>query len=208
MGLNYFGARYYDADIGLWTSVDPMRQYWSGYSYTGNGFSPINGVDSDGNYFEEGSNAMDEYNYAKENDFWGSDWLKTDLNEMYNSETLYTVSYGDDNYSSGDKEVWNIEMHKGLTGFERSRVFRHEGDHGTFMQYEKDLRAVGVYAFKAIWHNQASDKRKANGWTFEKFLIWNSSLPRDGTKGPDGDRWDSVYGRDRGVTNQYKRSIK
>lgn len=48
MGVNYFGARYYDADIGLWTSVDPMRQFWSGYSYGGNGFNPINSTDPDG----------------------------------------------------------------------------------------------------------------------------------------------------------------
>lgn len=42
-----FGAGYYDADIGLWTSVDPMRQHWSGYTYGSN--NPINRIDSDGN---------------------------------------------------------------------------------------------------------------------------------------------------------------
>ncbi|HZH70992.1 MAG TPA: RHS repeat-associated core domain-containing protein, partial [Mariniphaga sp.] len=47
-GLYYFGARYYDADIGLWTSTDPAGQFWSPYSYTGNGVNPIIGVDSDG----------------------------------------------------------------------------------------------------------------------------------------------------------------
>lgn len=46
--LNYFGARYYDADAGLWTSVDPMRQFWSGYSYTGNGVNPISSIDPNG----------------------------------------------------------------------------------------------------------------------------------------------------------------
>lgn len=48
VGLNYFGARYYDADIGLWTSVDPMREFWSGYSYMGNGRNPINAIDPNG----------------------------------------------------------------------------------------------------------------------------------------------------------------
>lgn len=51
MELYYFsyyrvGAGYYDADIGLWTSVDPMREYSSGYTYVGN--NPIIKIDPDG----------------------------------------------------------------------------------------------------------------------------------------------------------------
>ena len=42
------GARYYDADIGLWTSVDPMRQCASPYVYAGNNYNPLNSVDPDG----------------------------------------------------------------------------------------------------------------------------------------------------------------
>ncbi|MFW5775229.1 MAG: RHS repeat-associated core domain-containing protein [Chitinivibrionales bacterium] len=44
----YFGARYYDADIGLWTSTDPKEQFHTPYAYTGNGINPIIGVDPDG----------------------------------------------------------------------------------------------------------------------------------------------------------------
>jgi len=42
------GARYYDADIGGWVSVDPMRQFASPYLYAGNGFNSVNVVDPDG----------------------------------------------------------------------------------------------------------------------------------------------------------------
>lgn len=42
------GARYYDPDIGLWISPDPARQFHSLYSYAGNGFNPIIGMDPDG----------------------------------------------------------------------------------------------------------------------------------------------------------------
>ncbi len=46
IGLYDFGARYYDADIGLWTSVDPKREYHSGYNYVGN--NPVNAIDPNG----------------------------------------------------------------------------------------------------------------------------------------------------------------
>lgn len=44
-GLYYFGARYYDADIGMWVSPDPAREFHSPYAYSPN---PINTVDPDG----------------------------------------------------------------------------------------------------------------------------------------------------------------
>ncbi len=45
LGYYYFGARYYDADLGLWISPDPARQFVSPYAY---GPNPINSVDPDG----------------------------------------------------------------------------------------------------------------------------------------------------------------
>ena len=46
--LNYFGARYLDPMLGVWTSVDPMRQFASPYLYAGNGVNPVGTVDPDG----------------------------------------------------------------------------------------------------------------------------------------------------------------
>ena len=45
MGLNYFGARYYDAEIGLWIAVDPAREFPNPYRYTTN---PVGYFDPDG----------------------------------------------------------------------------------------------------------------------------------------------------------------
>ena len=47
-GIAYYriGARWYDPDLGLWTSVDPARQFPSPYEYGGN--NPVNKVDPDG----------------------------------------------------------------------------------------------------------------------------------------------------------------
>jgi len=46
-GLYYFGARYYDPNIGRFTSVDPVRDNHA-YSYVGN--NPMNYVDPSGMY--------------------------------------------------------------------------------------------------------------------------------------------------------------
>jgi RHS repeat-associated protein len=48
-GYSYFGARYYDADISVWLSVDPMADkypYQSGYCYVG--LRPIMVIDPNG----------------------------------------------------------------------------------------------------------------------------------------------------------------
>ena len=49
--LNYFGARYLDPMLGMWTSVDPARQFASPYLYAGNGFNPVNAIDPDGDKY-------------------------------------------------------------------------------------------------------------------------------------------------------------
>jgi RHS repeat-associated protein len=45
INLHYFGARYFDSEIGLWISPDPARQFASPYATSGN---PINSIDPDG----------------------------------------------------------------------------------------------------------------------------------------------------------------
>jgi uncharacterized protein RhaS with RHS repeats len=44
-GLTY-SKRYYDPEIGMWISVDPMEQHFSPYTYGGN--NPVNRIDPDG----------------------------------------------------------------------------------------------------------------------------------------------------------------
>ena len=54
IALDYFGARYFDPMLGMWTSVDPARQFASTYLYAGNGVNPIGGIDPSGMYFTDG----------------------------------------------------------------------------------------------------------------------------------------------------------
>jgi RHS repeat-associated protein len=53
-GLNYFGARYYDSDLGRWTSVDPLADKYPGlspYNYIAN--NPLRYYDPDGRGIKE-----------------------------------------------------------------------------------------------------------------------------------------------------------
>jgi RHS repeat-associated protein len=45
-GLYYFGARFYEPELGMWISPDPLGQYQSPYTYSGN--DPVNSVDRTG----------------------------------------------------------------------------------------------------------------------------------------------------------------
>ena len=49
VNLYYFGARWYDAELGMWISPDAAGQYFNPYSYGGG--APIIGIDEDGNWF-------------------------------------------------------------------------------------------------------------------------------------------------------------
>jgi RHS repeat-associated protein len=46
--LDYFGARYYDGELGVWISPDAARQHFSPYEYGGN--NPVNRVDNTGGF--------------------------------------------------------------------------------------------------------------------------------------------------------------
>lgn len=46
--LNYYGARFLDAELGLWIGVDPRRQFASPYLLVGSGINPVISLDPDG----------------------------------------------------------------------------------------------------------------------------------------------------------------
>lgn len=72
--LNYFGARYLDPMLGVWTSVDPARQFASPYLYVGNGYNPVNGVDPDGNEY------WDDFNSPRA--------ARDDFKKIYNTKSI------------------------------------------------------------------------------------------------------------------------
>jgi RHS repeat-associated protein len=50
LNLAYFGARWYDSELGIWMSPDPARQFFNPYSYGGN---PVRYVDPNGEFLLE-----------------------------------------------------------------------------------------------------------------------------------------------------------
>ena len=51
LGMYYFGARYYDPQLGQWISQDPAHQFANPYGYGGNGKNVVVYVDKDGRFF-------------------------------------------------------------------------------------------------------------------------------------------------------------
>ena len=62
--LDYFGGRYYDAQIGIWVGCDPKKQFFSPYCYVGN--NPIIKIDHYGSQAAsvEGAEDADEADYG------------------------------------------------------------------------------------------------------------------------------------------------
>jgi len=59
--FNYFGARYYDSDIGRWTSVDPLAEKYPGFSpYAYALDNPLKYFDPDGKQLDDEEDDEDE----------------------------------------------------------------------------------------------------------------------------------------------------
>jgi RHS repeat-associated protein len=74
--LNYFGARFYDPEIGVWTSTDPKGQYFNSYAYSEN---PVIMVDKDGNFFWLIPIIVGYVRYGITNHDWGAQAVKSGL---------------------------------------------------------------------------------------------------------------------------------
>ena len=98
IALDYFGARYLDPMLGMWISVDPARQFASPYLYAGNGVNPVNGIDEDGNEFD------DKFKDVKS--------ARTDFKNIYNTKSIKedveyaTIFVKVESIENGKKEQW------------------------------------------------------------------------------------------------------
>lgn len=149
IGLDYFGARYYDSDLALWISPDAARQYHSSYSYS---LNPINGTDPDGRKFNQLGNNL--YAIAEHYKFWGSKTLEGDLKMYKESNKVFNIAFEDlPGMQKGAtrniaEETANIFLDPKILNSEYAliKTFRHELQHGANPSHEASQLE------QASWH--------------------------------------------------------
>ena len=106
-GLSYFGSRYYNSDLSIWLSVDPMSDKYpslSSYVYCAN--NPVKLVDPNGEDYEiviKGNNLIVKANY------YTSDANKKDLQEaldLWNNQNGFSYVTG----KGKNQKVYNIRF--------------------------------------------------------------------------------------------------
>ena len=153
IALNYFGARYYDPEIGYWTSTDPMDEFWSTYSYTGG--NPVNLIDPWGLYTtQEEANKLGweksldrlEQEYNRQ----GSSKSTADARQTSNSEA--SASEGGESQqtsqpTSGTSEPRSLQASEpSLVGGTSQGEFRtNEGGSGNSGEGKSRGRAQGLH---------------------------------------------------------------
>jgi hypothetical protein len=175
--------------VGMWISPDPMRQFHGLYSYTGNGTNPINGFDPDGNKFNQAGDNI--YRTAVQNDFWGSNTLRSQLTASLISDQLFeVVPHDGDGNATIDGKIYLSK--NSLGGFEGARLLNHETRH---VKGETGR----------IWHNSLDqvDQKAGFAMSFFQFLKFNRLLGTNEMNealGPKNAAWlggpDNVYEND------------
>ncbi len=98
-GYSFFGARYYDADISVWLSVDPMADkypYQSGYCYVG--WRPLMVVDPNGMWEQDADGNW----VARKGDSW---WT---LHEQSGMSWEETMTFAKDFNAAREKKNWKF----------------------------------------------------------------------------------------------------
>jgi RHS repeat-associated protein len=136
-GYSYFGARYYNADISIWLSLDPLSDEfpsWTGYHYVHN--NPLKLIDPTGMSAEEFDGIKGFFqkvgNFVK-----GDGWIDNDTRESNKNPVLLpevevvdqkSANSTNNNYESGEESWYSIYNWPILGSSQRTMDALYDGD--------------------------------------------------------------------------------
>jgi RHS repeat-associated protein len=148
MSLNYFGKRYYDPEIGAWTSVDPAEETWAAYSYA-NG-NPVMMVDPQGDTIAPAKGKLEE---EWEPILAANEEYQNFAKPYQESQTMYSQSYvqGAWLYSSskakGYRDKWIEER------LNNAYFYNRQFNPGLCIPFWENVHNVGFWNAMVIWND-------------------------------------------------------
>jgi RHS repeat-associated protein len=179
-GYSYFGARYYDSDLSIWLSVDPLADKYpsmSAFMYVAG--NPVMLVDPDGRTVvgtdgeavtytkDDKGNVTWSENASDDTKEIGNAMLKTDageeaFNKMQKQDTKFTLEINRTDFSSN-----------GQLG----QTFPDKDENGDYKMYKGEYESVKIVVYEK---NVNLDRAEGSGKRFEG-AGWEESLGAVGT---------------------------
>jgi RHS repeat-associated protein len=171
-GYSYFGARYYDADISVWLSVDPLSDKYpsmSAYMYCAG--NPVMLVDPDGREVKYNS-LIDRVFVALA--FVFDSRFRENYKILKRSEETYMYRHNNQGNSSLTTDGVVIYINFSITeslknsGYSRLNSLKHEAQHAIQFEY-------GKIAFLKIWMKSENTYK----WTPQLYDIFDEIEAQD-----------------------------
>jgi RHS repeat-associated protein len=176
-GYTYFGARYYDSELSVWLSVDPLADKYpsmSPFMYTAG--NPVMLVDPDG--MKWGKPGEDENNNSdrKQADEMRNDFVKmrdeykTKYDAKYKEMQEYSGDRNSEEYKNMTKEAQElnagyVNMQNGIQEIDRitndKNYYTFSGNSKTFNTPSVDKNSAGTYTI-TINYNSSSNANKVH----------------------------------------------
>ncbi len=172
-GLYYFGARYYDSDLGRFTSIDPVEDNHA-YSYVNN--NPMNYVDPSGMVIEWGSGVVSALN---DQGVSVSDLVRNSpvLTALQDSELKYTFRFATLGHGEFQGEVEAMAKRRAMgEAFVRTRTAllrRSVNDEVSFEDYGvQSILHEAIHLYDLVESNKYVKEKHLQGDYVDPSQYW------------------------------------